>query len=94
MLDSFATFDVPTRVRELELSITRRLRETVRPHVEDPAELEQLTRELILIARDFAGSFQAISNRARIREEQTTDQEPGAREPGAGRRRRPGSASS
>ncbi len=73
MLDSIVAFDVPIRVRELELSITRRLRETIRPHIQDSAELERVTRDLLVISRDLAGSFQAINNRARIREEQTVE---------------------
>ena len=66
MLDSVAAFDVPTRVRELELSIARRVRETLRPYIRDQEILESTTRELLLISRDYAGSFQAINNRARI----------------------------
>ncbi len=73
MLDSIVAFDVPTRVRELELSITRRLRDTIRPHVHDSAELERVTRDLLVISRDLAGSYEAINNRARIREEQTVE---------------------
>lgn len=66
MLDSVTAFDVPTRIRELELSIARRVRETLRPHIHDRELLESTTRELLLISRDYAGSFQAINNRARI----------------------------
>lgn len=66
MLDSVTAFDVPTRVRELELSIARRVREALRPHIRDREVLESTTRELLLISRDYAGSFQAINNRARI----------------------------
>ncbi len=69
MLDSIATFDVPTRVRELESSIARRVRESLRPYIRDQEALESTTRELLVISRDFAGSFQAINTRARIRRE-------------------------
>ncbi|HEY8310067.1 MAG TPA: hypothetical protein VIG47_05890 [Gemmatimonadaceae bacterium] len=73
MLDSVGAFDVNTRIRELELSIARRLREALRPHVSDPETLENATREVLLISRDFAGSFQAINNRARIRREREAE---------------------
>ena len=73
MLDSIATFDVPTRVRELELSIARRVRESLRPYIRDQEALESTTRELLVISRDFAGSFQAINNRARIRRERDAE---------------------
>jgi len=69
MLDSVVPFDVSTRVRELELSIARRLRDVLRPHVRDEATLEVMTRELLLVSRDHAGSFHAINDRARIRRE-------------------------
>lgn len=69
MLDSVDTFDVSTRVRELESSIARRLRDALCPYIEDQELLESTTRELLVISRDYAGSFQAISNRARIRRE-------------------------
>ena len=73
MLDSVGAFDVNTRIRELELSIARRLREALRPHVGNPETLENATREVLLISRDFAGSFQAINNRARIRREREAE---------------------
>ena len=63
MLNSIDTFDVPTRVRELELSIARRVRETLQPFIRDPETLETTAREVLLISRDYAGSFQAINNR-------------------------------
>ena len=69
MLDSVVTFDVSTRVRELELSIARRVRDALRPHICDETALENATRELIAISRDYAGSFHAINDRARIRRE-------------------------
>jgi len=69
MLNSVDTFDVPTRVRELELSINRRVREALQPFIGDSATLEATSREILLISRDYAGSFQAITNRARIRRE-------------------------
>jgi hypothetical protein len=69
MLDSVAAFDVSTRVRELELSIARRLRDALQPYIRDPELLESTTRDLLVISRDYAGSFQAINNRARIRKE-------------------------
>jgi hypothetical protein len=69
MLNSVDTFDVPTRVRELELSINRRVREALQPFIRDSATLEATSREILLISRDYAGSFQAITNRARIRRE-------------------------
>lgn len=69
MLDSVVTFDVSTRVRELELSIARRVRDALRPHIRDEAALENATRELLTISRDYAGSFHAINDRARIRRE-------------------------
>lgn len=73
MLNSVDTFDVPTRVRELELSINRRVREVLRPFIKDPATLEATSREILLISRDYAGSFQAITNRARIRTEREAE---------------------
>jgi hypothetical protein len=73
MLDSVVTFDVATRVRELELSIARRVRDALRPHIRDEAALENATRELLTISRDYAGSFHAINDRARIRRERDTE---------------------
>lgn len=73
MLDSVATFDPSTRVRELELSVARRLREALRPYIRDPELLESTTQEVLVISRDFAGSFQAINNRARIRREREAE---------------------
>jgi len=73
MLDAVATFDVSTRVRELESSIARRLREALRPYVRDEETLESTTRELLVISRDYAGSFHAISDRARIRRERDAE---------------------
>ena len=73
MLDSLVTFDVSTRVRELELSIARRLREALRPHIRDEAMLETATREMLTISRDYAGSFHAINDRARIRRERDAE---------------------
>lgn len=67
MLNSADTFDVPTRVRELELSIARRVREALQPYIRDPETLERTAREVLMISRDYAGSFQAINNRARVR---------------------------
>lgn len=69
MLDSVVTFDVATRVRELELSIARRVRDVLRSHIRDNAALEGATRELLSISRDYASSFHAINDRARIRQE-------------------------
>lgn len=73
MLDSVGAFDASTRIRELELSIARRLREALRQHISDPQSLENATREMLAISRDFAGSFQAINNRARIRREREAE---------------------
>lgn len=73
MLNSIDTFDVPTRVRELELSIARRVREALQPFIGDPELLEDTAREVLLISRDYAGSFQAINNRARIRQERAAE---------------------
>jgi hypothetical protein len=73
MLNSVDTFDVPTRVRELELSITRRVREALHPFIQDPAVLDRTAREVLMISRDYAGSFQAINNRARIRKEREAE---------------------
>ena len=73
MLNSVDTFDVPTRVRELELSINRRVREALQPFIGDSATLEATSREILLISRDYAGSFQAITNRARIRREREAE---------------------
>lgn len=73
MLDSLVTFDVSTRVRELELSIARRVREALRPHIRDEATLETATRELLTISRDYAGSFHAINDRARVRRERDAE---------------------
>jgi hypothetical protein len=73
MLNSVDTFDVPTRVRELELSIARRVREALQPYIRDPAVLESTSREVLMISRDYAGSFQAINNRARIRRERDAE---------------------
>jgi len=73
MLDSLVTFDVSTRVRELELSIARRLREALRPHIRDEAMLETAAREMLTISRDYAGSFHAINDRARIRRERDAE---------------------
>lgn len=69
MLNSVDTFDVPTRVRELELSIARRVREALQPYIRDQGLLENTAREVMTISRDYAGSFQAINNRARVRRE-------------------------
>lgn len=69
MLDSVVTLDVATRVRELELSIARRVRDVLRSHIRDNAALESATRELLPISRDYASSFHAINDRARIRRE-------------------------
>jgi hypothetical protein len=73
MLDSVVTFDVAARVRELELSIARRVREGLRPYVRDEAQLERATSEVLMISRDYAGSFHAINDRARIRRERDTE---------------------
>ncbi len=73
MLDSVVTFDVANRVRELELSIARRMRETLRPYIPDEATMEAATSEILMISRDFAGSFHAISDRARIRHERDSE---------------------
>lgn len=73
MLNSVDTFDVPTRVRELELSIARRVREALQPYIGDPELLDSTAREVLLISRDYAGSFQAINNRARIRQERAVE---------------------
>ena len=73
MLDSVVTFDVSTRVRELELSIARRVRESLRPYIRDEAQLEQAASEVLMISRDYAGSFHAINDRARIRRERGTE---------------------
>ena len=73
MLNSVDTFDVPTRVRELELSINRRVREALQPFIRDPATLDATARDILLISRDYAGSFQAITNRARIRRERDAE---------------------
>lgn len=73
MLNSVDTFDVPTRVRELELSIARRVRETLQPYIQDQGLLESTAREVLVISRDYAGSFQAINNRARIRGEREAE---------------------
>ncbi len=69
MLESVVGLDMFARVRELELAVTRRLRESLRPYVNDPDSLEQATREALIVARDFAGSFQAVSDRVRVRRE-------------------------
>lgn len=73
MLDSVGTFDVSTRVRELEQSIARRVREALRPYIRDQELLESTTREVLVISRDYAGSFQAINNRARIKREREAE---------------------
>jgi hypothetical protein len=73
MLDSVIPFEVPTRIRELELSITRRLRDVLRPHIANEETLEATTRELLQVSRDHAGSFHAINDRARIRREQNRE---------------------
>jgi hypothetical protein len=73
MLDSIGTFDVSTRVRELESSITRRIREALRPHIRDNDVLESTTHELLTVSKDFAGSFHAINNRERIRRERDAE---------------------
>lgn len=73
MLDSVAGFDISVRVRELELSVTRRLRESLRPYIADPVMLERAMRDTLVVARDFAGSFQAVSDRARFREERALE---------------------
>lgn len=73
MLDSVVTFDVSTRVRELELSIARRVRETLRPYIPDPVAMEAATSEILMIGRDYAGSFHAINDRARIRRERDSE---------------------
>lgn len=73
MLDSVVTFDVSARVRELELSIARRVRETLRPYIQDPVAMEAATSEILMIGRDYAGSFHAINDRARIRRERDSE---------------------
>ena len=73
MLDSVVGFDFSTRVRELELSITRRLRESLRPYINDPVVLERATRDALVVAKDFAESLQAINDRVRIRTEAAPD---------------------
>ncbi len=73
MLDSVSAFDASTRVRELELSIARRLREALRPYIRDQELLERTTSDMLLISRDYAGSYQAIQNRARIRREREAE---------------------
>jgi hypothetical protein len=73
MLDSVGTFDVSTRVRELEQSIARRVREALRPYIRDQELLESTTREVLVISRDYAGSFQAINHRARIKREREAE---------------------
>ena len=69
MLDSVVSFDVSTRVRELELSITRRLREALRPHIAGPDTLETATRDALIVAREYGNSLQAIHRRAEVRSE-------------------------
>jgi hypothetical protein len=70
MLDSVVVaFDVPTRIRELESSIARRMREALRPNIPNQDALERTVHELMLVSRDHAGSFHAIQDRARIRRE-------------------------
>lgn len=73
MLDSVVTFDVSARIRELELSIARRVRETLRPYIQDQVAMEAATSEILMIGRDYAGSFHAISDRARIRKERDSE---------------------
>lgn len=73
MLNSVDSFDVPTRVRELEASIARRVREALQPHIREPEVLEATALEILTISRDYAGSFQAISNRARIQRERQAE---------------------
>ncbi len=73
MLDSVSAFDASTRVRELELSIARRLREALRPYIRDQELLESTTSDMLVISRDYAGSYQAIHNRARIRREREAE---------------------
>ncbi len=73
MLDSVVTFDVASRVRELELSIARRVRQELRPYICDETELERATSEVLMISRDYAGSFHAINDRARIRRERDVE---------------------
>jgi hypothetical protein len=73
MLDSVVTFDVSARVRELEQSIARRLREELRPYIRDEAQLQRAVSDALMISRDYAGSFHAISDRARIRRERDAE---------------------
>jgi hypothetical protein len=73
MLESVVTFDVSTRVRELEQSIARRIREELRSYIRDEAQLERAVSEVLMVSRDYAGSFHAISDRARIRRERDAE---------------------
>jgi hypothetical protein len=69
MLDSVVTFDVSTRIREIEQSIARRMREVLQPNLQNQDALESTVSELLKIGRDYAGSFHAINDRARVRRE-------------------------
>lgn len=73
MIDSVVTFDLASRIRELELSIARRVRQELRPYIPDVEALERATNEVLLISRDYAGSFHAINERARIRRERDAE---------------------
>ena len=46
MLDSVVTFDASTRVHELELSIARRVRETLRSYIPDPVAMEAAINQI------------------------------------------------
>ena len=73
MLDSVVTFDLASRIRELELSIARRVREELRTYIRDEAQLERAASEVLMISRDYAGSFHAINDRARIKRERDAE---------------------
>lgn len=69
MLDSVVSFDVPARVRELELSVARRVREVLRSYISDERQVEAMTSDLLTITRDHASSYQTVNDRARIKRE-------------------------